>query len=102
MVHIEGLAEQDALPDEQHLVIGISHTTCAGPPLASILFNCPSAKKAMKRSSGDQNGNIAPSVPASCRASSTSNARTASTFRPPPRAVTMNASFRPSGERVSD
>ena len=35
------------------------------PPLTSIRFSLSSVKKAMERLSGDQNGNIAPSVPAS-------------------------------------
>jgi hypothetical protein len=42
-----------------------SQSVRTGPPLASILFSLPSAKKPMLRPSGDQKGMLAPEVPAS-------------------------------------
>src|SRR5690349_20076638 len=44
---------------------GASPTVNVGPPEASILLSLPPAKNPMYRLSGDQNGAIAPSVPAS-------------------------------------
>jgi hypothetical protein len=44
---------------------GASHNGWTGPPEARIFFSLPLAKNAMKRPSGDQNGNSPSSVPAS-------------------------------------
>ena len=49
---------------------GASATTCAEPPLISIVFSLASAKNPSERLSGDQNGKIPPSVPGRMRASS--------------------------------
>ena len=42
---------------------GASHRVRTGPPTTSTRFNFPSAKNPIDRLSGDQNGEIAPSVP---------------------------------------
>ena len=42
---------------------GASQSACAGPPAIGTRFSLPSAKNAMCRLSGDQNGNVPPSVP---------------------------------------
>ena len=58
--------EDDALgtprPSEP---LGASQIFCGGPPVTSTFFSLPSAKNARNRLSGDQNGRVAPSVPAS-------------------------------------
>src|SRR4029434_7060185 len=57
------------------------------PPEASTVFRVLAfVKKPSVRLSGDQNGNAAPSVPASGRASSASKARTHNTVAVPCRA----------------
>src|SRR5436190_1045451 len=48
------------LPPRPSLTV---HSGKAAPPLASIFFRALSAKKAIHRLSGDQNGYVAPSVP---------------------------------------
>ena len=40
-----------------------SHSVRGGVPERSTLFSLPPAKKARNRLSGDQNGNVAPSLP---------------------------------------
>src|SRR5438552_3848989 len=74
----------------------VLHTAMGGPPVASILLSLPSAKKPMKRLSGDQKGEAAPSVPASGCAANEASERTQSSLRPS--TFTTNASRRPSGE----
>src|SRR6266567_5845373 len=55
---------------------GASHITSAEPPLRSIVFNLPPAKKPRDRLSGDQKGKVAPSVSASGCASGAFMGRT--------------------------
>src|ERR1700680_3546547 len=59
-----------------------SVTTCASPPLTSIVLSLPSAKNPTARLSGAQKGKIAPSVPGSWRGSGTFMGRTQSTLLP--------------------
>ena len=73
-------------------VLGTSHSVWGGPPDASTFFSFPVTKKPIKRLSGDQKGNSAPSVPGSNCAVSESIERT---HRP---VAAMNASRLPSGE----
>src|SRR5580704_7860679 len=74
-----------------------SATTCAEPPLRSIVFSLASAKKPSERLSGDQKGNIAPFVSGISRASSAFMARTQSEVLPSA-PVAVNAIDVPSGE----
>src|SRR5579863_9833106 len=74
-----------------------SQTTCAAPPLRSIVFSLVSAKNPTERLSGDQNGNIAPAVPASMRASNVFVGRTQSAVLPSA-AVAAKTIDAPSGE----
>src|ERR1051326_156101 len=79
---------------------GASQSVNGGEPSRSTFFNLPSAKKAMKRLSGDQNGNTALSVPLmSC--GDPSMARSHSPFLPSA-LVAGNVTYRPLGEIVSD
>src|SRR3972149_3115566 len=55
--------------------MGASHSVMGGPPETSIFLSFPSAKNPRKRLSGDQKGDVAPSVPASDSASSGSSER---------------------------
>ena len=73
-----------------------SHRVTGGPPVTSIFFSLPWAKKPMNRLSGDQNGNAPPSVPGSTCASTASNDRTARADRPA--VLTPKATRWPSGE----
>src|SRR5262245_17845552 len=75
---------------------GTSQSVCTGPPVTSIFLSLLSAKKPMKRLSGDQKGKIAPCVPASSLASVESSGRTQSWSLPPVAAV--KARWRPSGD----
>ena len=50
-------------------------TTTGEPPAGSTVFSCPCAMNAIRRESGDQNGDEAPSVPASGTAASESSGR---------------------------
>ena len=70
----------------------------AGPPETSIFLSSPAplAKKPMNRLSGDQNGDTAPSVPASGCAVSDPSERIQSCCWP--LVVATNARCRPSGE----
>ena len=69
-------------------------------PLArSIRFNTPPAVNPTDRLSGDQNGNRAPSVPASGRASCESSGRSQSRGGSCP---AWKTTLRPSGEIASD
>ena len=70
------------------------------PPLVSTFLSLPAAKNAMKRPSGDQNGNDAPSVPASGCACTLSSGRIQICDGPPFVAAT-NARCRPSGDSAS-
>src|SRR5688572_27296925 len=71
-----------------------------GPPLMSIFFSLASAKNAMKRLSGDQNGNTAPSVPVSGRAVGESIARSHKAGLPFS-SLAENVTYLPSGEIVN-
>jgi hypothetical protein len=73
---------------------------CTGPPERSIFFSLESAKKAMKRLSGDQNGSAAPSVPARGVISAESSARIQICCLPS--FTRTSAAKRPSGETASD
>src|SRR5512138_695291 len=80
---------------------GAAASTWGGPPDASIFFSLASAKNPRNRLSGDQNGNVAPSVPASDRGFKASSSRIqsdrlSSTVKP------TNAIRLPSGETASD
>src|SRR5262245_8803304 len=75
---------------------GTSQSVCTGPPVTSIFLRRLSAKKPMKRLSGDQKGKIAPCVPLSSLASVESSGRTQSWSLPPVAAV--KARWRPSGD----
>src|ERR1700723_4266798 len=67
------------------------------PPAMSALLSFPSAKKPIRRLSGDQKGKLAPVVPLSCCAPEAANERTHSVSWPSgPRA--MKARRVPSGE----
>src|SRR5580704_3125907 len=80
-------------PDESHNVMG-------GPPDTAIFLSFPSAKNPRKRLSGDQNGRMAPSVPASGCAVSASSDRTHRRDLPP--ALLPTKAIRsPSGETAS-
>src|SRR5215467_13947080 len=67
------------------------------PPLRSIFFNRPCAKKPMYRLSGDQNGRLAPCVPGSERAFAEPRSRIQSE-EVPDESTTVKASTRPLGE----
>src|SRR6202022_3899392 len=69
------------------------------PPARSIFFNDVRSKKPRERPSGDQKGNIAFSVPATCRGTAESSARTqrVSGF---PGSAAPNTIFVPSGDRT--
>ena len=69
---------------------------CAGPPLISILFSFPPAKKPITRLSGDQNGKDAPSVPASVCAAGSFKAR--NQIMLPLSDATRAATYLPSGD----
>src|SRR5580765_2724780 len=73
---------------------------CGGPPAASILFNLPSAKKPMKRPSGDQKGEDEFSVPGSVRTERESSGRRARRLRPEESRATK-AMVVPSGETAT-
>ena len=79
---------------------GASQMTVTGPPAASIRLSFASAKKAMKRLSGDQNGAFASSVPARAWPARLSSGRTHSIVRPLVSAA-MYASRRPSGDSLN-
>ena len=71
-----------------------------GPPDASIFFSLPCARNATKRESGDQNGNAAPSVPASGWATvRVERAHPEQSFSGP--SVATNARRRPSGDSAN-
>src|SRR5688572_3474889 len=60
-----------------------SQTTFTAFPRKSYVFSFPSAKKAIFRESGDQNGRTAPSVPASRWNEADASGRIQSVLRPP-------------------
>ncbi len=70
------------------------------PPPTSSRFSAPAAKKPMERLSGDQNGNRAPSVPASGCAVVVASDRSHRRDAPSPEAT--NTICRPSGESAND
>ena len=74
-----------------------SHTTIAGPPSMRILLSLPSAKKPIERLSGDQNGNVASSVPGRTCAS-TALKRSHARAECPSRLLATNTIELPSGE----
>src|SRR6185436_8737453 len=61
---------------------GTAARTCGWAPPRSIRFNLKSAKKPSDRLSGDQNGQLAPSVPGNAWADIESNSRTHSRMAP--------------------
>ncbi len=73
-----------------------SQIVWTGPPEEFIFFSFPSAKKAIKRPSGDQKGKRPLSVPARTCDSRESSARTARSASPP--RTTRKTSRLPSGE----
>jgi hypothetical protein len=82
------------------LALAASQRTRGGPPSASTLFSFPSAKNPRLLLSGDQNGYVAPSVPASGRETVESRLRT---WRPivPSSCLAEKAIRRPSGETAT-
>ncbi len=72
----------------------------AGPPPRSIRCNRPSAKKPIDLPSGDQKGNVAPSVPATIRGSASSRRRT-HTPAIDSASTPTNATERPSADSAS-
>src|SRR5262245_61519158 len=77
--------------------IAASQIGTGGPPDASILFSFPPAMNASALLSGDQNGAVAPSVPASGCAVRLSMERTHNSLRPLSSGA-ANARRRPSGD----
>src|SRR2546425_10815460 len=77
--------------------IGASHRIRTAALPTSTMLSFPSAKKPMRRLSGDQKGNIAPSVPFSCCALEAENVRTHSLLVPSS-ATATKAMRAPSGE----
>src|SRR5262252_3998442 len=75
-------------------------STCGAPPAISMRFTLPSAKNPTDALSGDQNGYVAPSVPASGCAATESNGRSQSWDLPSFDAENTNR--RPSGEMAND
>src|SRR6267378_6751068 len=78
---------------------GASQTANAEPPLRSVVFNLPPAKKPSDRLSGDQNGKVAPSVPGSRCASGAFIGRTQTVFLPSG-PVATKAIHPPSGDNT--
>ena len=78
-----------------------SHNTVGTPPDTSTFFSFPSAKKPTNRLSGDQNSDVAPSVPASGRADGESSSRIRIVNGPSARRATI-ATRRPSGETTRE
>src|SRR5262252_10452499 len=74
--------------------------TCGAPPTISMRFTLPSAKNPTDALSGDQNGYVAPSVPASGCAATESNGRSQSWDLPSFDA--KNTRLRPSGEIANE
>jgi hypothetical protein len=70
------------------------------PPPISMRFSLPSAKNPIDRLSGDQKGEIAPSVPAKGCAVTASSGRIQRRDAPSPEAT--KTSFRPSGEIANE
>src|SRR5215831_14305099 len=77
------------------LLKGASQRVSTGPPAAETFFSLLSTKNPMYRLSGDQNGSVAPSVPASACAWSESSGRT-HIWLPSP--IVAMATYRPSGD----
>src|ERR1700722_14458989 len=78
---------------------GASVTEETGPPATGIILSFPSAKNPRERPSGDQNGNVAPSVPASFLGAFESRGSTqmdSRSFGP----FAQNATWVPSAERT--
>src|SRR5262245_32435228 len=80
-------------------VLESSTIVCTGPPAAATRFMRLRVKNSSDRLSGDQNGNAAPSVPASARAVKLLIGRSHNTAFPLVSAA-MKASVVPSGEIV--
>ena len=72
-----------------------------GAPDTSTFWSLPSAKNARKRLSGDQNGNLAPWVPAIGLAPSSPSDRS-QRIGLPSASLPANVAYRPSGEIVRD
>src|SRR6185436_1480562 len=80
-----GAVEKIRVPSwlqEPLLPSAASHSVTAGEPARSTFFSFPSAKKAMKRLSGDQKGHIAWFVPGRGRVVSESRGRSQSRSSP--------------------
>src|SRR5262245_53277417 len=73
--------------------------SCGAPPAMSIRLSLPVAVKPIERLSADQNGSLAPSVPAIGCASVLFNARNQSRCGPLPDAT--KTMYRPSGESAN-
>ena len=78
----------------------VSAIDCGGPPTASTLRSLPPAKKPIDLLSGDQNGNLPPSVPESCRAPTAVSERTQRVVSPSVPRATKTNDFQ-SGERAN-
>src|ERR1051326_4981698 len=85
-------------PDENPC---LSVTTIAVLPAASTVIRPRLEEKPILRLSGDQNGESASSVPATCWAAKLSSLRIQSELLPP-ESRAVNAKVRPSGERVGE
>ena len=81
--------------------LSASQIASGGPPATSTFWSLWSAKNARKRLSGDQNGNVAPSVPVSRRAATSPRGWTHRTLFPLASFV-ANVAMRPSGESDSE
>src|SRR6516225_11540067 len=77
----------------------VLQTVRGGPPPTAIFLSLASAKNAIQRLSGDQNGSVAFSVPASGCATSESTGRTHNSSLPVV-STKLRTSHRPSGEMV--
>src|SRR5687767_14016754 len=84
------------LPDTP-TVIGTSHTLTGAPPDRSTRLSCPPTMKPSALPSGDQNIELAPSVPETSRAVSSPSDRTRIFDGTPARNAT-NATVEPSGD----
>ena len=78
---------------------GASASVSTGPPPASIFFSLPPAKNATDRLSGDQKGNVAPSVPASGWAVNPSSERIHKDWFPSAVCLPCAHQIRPGGRR---
>src|SRR5688572_10297487 len=82
---------------ETPTAIGTSHTFTGAPPDSSTRLSCPLTKKPSVLLSGDQNVDVAPSVPGTSRAASSPSGRTSTLYGIPRRNATK-ATVDPSGD----